>query len=57
MPGLMFLNKLIARDEGLHTDFPCFVYSCLCQKIPELMLTAIVTEVSKLEQQFWKGAL
>ncbi|PBK83626.1 ribonucleotide reductase [Armillaria gallica] len=57
MPGLTFSNELIARDEGLHTDFTCFVYSCLHQKIPETTLTAIVTEASELEQQFWKETL
>ena|SRR5882762_6235127 len=23
MPGLTFLNRLISRDEGMHTDFAC----------------------------------
>ena len=28
MPGLTFSNELISRDEGLHTDFACHMYSC-----------------------------
>ena len=28
MPGLTFSNELISRDEGLHTDFACHIYSC-----------------------------
>jgi len=28
MPGLTFSNELISRDEGLHTDFACHLYSC-----------------------------
>merc|ERR1711997_1146578 len=27
MPGLTFSNELISRDEGLHTDFACLMYS------------------------------
>ena len=27
MPGLTFSNELISRDEGLHTDFACHLYS------------------------------
>ncbi len=29
MPGLTFSNELIARDEGMHTDFACLLYSML----------------------------
>ncbi|PBK66574.1 ribonucleoside-diphosphate reductase small chain-like protein [Armillaria solidipes] len=57
MPGLTFSNELISRDEGLHTDFACFVYSCLHNKLPENTLTTIVTEASELEQDFWKDTL
>ena len=28
MPGLTFSNELISRDEGLHTDFSCLLYTC-----------------------------
>ncbi len=27
MPGLTFSNELISRDEGLHTDFACLLYT------------------------------
>lgn len=27
MQGLTFSNELISRDEGLHTDFACLLYS------------------------------
>ena len=27
MPGLTSSNEFIARDEGLHTDFACLLYS------------------------------
>lgn len=29
MQGLTFSNELISRDEGLHTDFACLLYSQL----------------------------
>ena len=29
MPGLTFSNELIARDEGMHTDFAVLLYSKL----------------------------
>jgi ribonucleoside-diphosphate reductase subunit M2 len=27
MPGLTFSNELISRDEGLHCDFACLIYT------------------------------
>ena len=35
MPGLCFSNELISRDEGLHTDFACLIYSMLEDALPE----------------------
>ena len=35
MPGLSFANELISRDEGLHCDFACLLYSQLIQKLPQ----------------------
>lgn len=29
LPGLTFSNELISRDEGLHTNFACLLYSYL----------------------------
>ena len=33
MPGLCFSNELISRDEGLHCDFACLLYSMLKYKV------------------------
>lgn len=33
MPGLTFSNELISRDEGLHTDFACHLYSMMNSKL------------------------
>ena len=38
MPGLTFSNELISRDEGLHTDFACLLYSRLQHKLPQVCL-------------------
>jgi ribonucleoside-diphosphate reductase subunit M2 len=34
MPGLCFSNELISRDERLHCDFACLMYSKLINKLP-----------------------
>lgn len=34
LPGLTFSNELISRDEGLHADFACLLYSLLKHKLP-----------------------
>ena len=33
MPGLTVSNEFIARDEGLHTEFACLMYSKLVNKL------------------------
>ncbi len=33
MPGLTFSNELISRDEGLHTDFACLLYTLMQKKL------------------------
>ncbi len=35
MPGLCFSNKLISRNEGLHCNFACLIYSKLINWLPE----------------------
>lgn len=57
MPGLTFSNELISRDEGLHCDFACLLYSMLEQKLPETELLAIITEAVRAEQEFVTDAL
>lgn len=57
MPGLTFSNELISRDEGLHCDFACLLYSMLEQKLPDTELLAIITEAVRAEQEFVTDAL
>ncbi|KAG0288645.1 Ribonucleotide-diphosphate reductase (RNR), small subunit [Linnemannia gamsii] len=58
MPGLTFSNELISRDEGLHTDFACLLFSLLQNTRPEpKRVNAIIIEAVKIEQEFLTDAL
>lgn len=57
MPGLTFSNELISRDEGMHTDFACLLYSMLNNKINPNEIRAIITEAVELEKEFVSDAL
>ena len=57
MPGLGHSNELIARDEGLHTDFACLLYSKLQDKLDEETVHSLVKEAIECEQEFVCDAL
>ena len=57
MPGLTFSNELISRDEGLHCDFACLLYSYLENKLPEARVQAIIRDAVVIEQEFVTEAL
>nr|UDO47550.1 ribonucleoside-diphosphate reductase small chain [Pandoravirus massiliensis] len=52
MPGLTFSNELISRDEGLHCDFACLLYSMLVNKPPGNVPLQIITEAVEIEKEF-----
>jgi ribonucleoside-diphosphate reductase beta chain len=52
MPGLTVSNEFIARDEGLHTDFACLLYSKLNNKLSKKDATKIIRDAVKIEKQF-----
>ncbi len=53
MPGLSFSNELISRDEGLHCDFACLLYTRYLQnKLPKEKVLAIITDAVQIEQEF-----
>lgn len=52
MPGLCFSNELIARDEGLHTDFACLLYSKLRCPLPQERVQEIVAGAVQVEREF-----
>jgi len=57
MPGLTFSNELISRDEGLHCDFACLLYSQLENKLPEEKVKAIIANAVEIEKEFVSDAL
>jgi ribonucleoside-diphosphate reductase beta chain len=52
MSGLSFSNELISRDEGLHCDFACLLYSQLQNKLPESRIIEIITNAVEIEKEF-----
>ncbi|KAL8223557.1 hypothetical protein R6Q57_019032 [Mikania cordata] len=52
MPGLTFSNELISRDEGLHCDFACLLYSLLQKQLPLEKVNEIVHEAVEIETEF-----
>lgn len=57
MPGLTFSNELISRDEGLHCDFACLLYSMLEEKLSEGRVKEIITNAVAIEKEFVTDAL
>jgi len=57
MPGLTFSNELISRDEGLHCDFACLLYSMLENKLSEERIHEIISDAVRIEQEFVTDAL
>jgi len=57
MPGLSFSNELISRDEGLHCDFACLLYSKLVNRLSNERITEIVTNAVEIEKEFVTDAL
>jgi ribonucleoside-diphosphate reductase beta chain len=57
MPGLTVSNEFISRDEGLHTEFACLLYSKLANKLSKADATKIIREAVKIEKNFITKAL
>jgi ribonucleoside-diphosphate reductase beta chain len=58
MPGLSFSNELISRDEGLHCDFACLLYTKhLVNKLPKEKVREIITNAVEIEKEFVTDAL
>ena len=57
MPGLSFSNELISRDEGLHCDFACLLYSKLLNRLPEPHVIEIIDSAVNIEMEFVSEAL
>jgi len=57
MPGLTFSNELISRDEGLHAEFACLIYSMLQKKLPDDVVHEMIQEAVSVERHFICEAL
>lgn len=57
MPGLTFSNELISRDEGMHCDFACLLFSMLENPPSPEDVRAIITEAVEYEKEFVTDAI
>ncbi len=58
MPGLTFSNELISRDEGLHCDFACHLYTKhLKNRLSEETVRAVIMDAVSIEQEFVTDSL
>lgn len=58
MPGLAFSNELISRDEGLHCDFACLLYTKhLVSKLSKETVKSIIIDAVSIEKEFVTDAL
>jgi len=57
MPGLTTSNEFIMRDEGLHTEFACLMYSKCERRLTQDAAHALVREAVSIEEEFINDAL
>src|SRR5690348_5029276 len=57
MPGLSTSNEFISRDEGMHCDFACLLYSMLETKLSYEQVLAILQDAVAYEHEFVTSAL
>jgi len=57
MPGLSMSNEFISRDEGLHCEFACLLYSMLQNKLSKQRIEEIVCSAVEIEKEFITEAL
>ncbi len=57
MPGLATSNEFISRDEGLHCDFACLLYSMLKNQLSQSDVNKMIVDAVKIEQEFVTEAL
>ena len=53
MPGLTFSNELISRDEGLHCDFACLLFTKLKHKPSPEKVRHVIMDAVKIEQEVY----
>jgi len=57
LPGLTSSNEFISRDEGLHTDFACLLYSKLTNRLSKTKAFKLIREAVKIEKEFITEAI
>jgi ribonucleoside-diphosphate reductase beta chain len=57
LPGLTAFNEFISRDEGLHTDFACLLYSKCRNRLPVDRAHRLMQEAVAIEKEFILEAL
>jgi len=57
MPGLTVSNEFISRDEGLHTDFACLLYSKIQNRLSRTKAHKLIKEAVRIEKEFITEAI
>lgn len=57
LPGLTQSNSYIARDEGLHTEFACWIYSQLVNRVSQKEVHALIRDAVAIEHEFVRDAM
>jgi ribonucleoside-diphosphate reductase beta chain len=58
LPGLIQSNELIARDEGMHQEFACLLYSMVGEdRLPQSRVHEIISEAVTIEKEFITQAI
>jgi ribonucleotide reductase beta subunit family protein with ferritin-like domain len=57
MEGLVKSNRFISRDEGMHVNFACVMYSFVTNKVPEDKVYSMIEEAVSISQDFIENAV
>jgi len=57
LPGLTSSNEFISRDEGLHTDFACLLYSKIENRLSKTKAIKLIKEAVRIEKEFITEAI
>jgi len=52
LPGLIQANEFIARDENMHCNFACLLYSKIINRLSEDVVHAMITDAVNIEKEF-----
>lgn len=52
MQGLTFSNELISKDEGMHCEFACLLYSMIKNRVDSKIVKEIFEEAIEIEKEF-----